>query len=167
MATNTYVALQTQVLSSSASSVTFSSISSSYTDLRLVMTATTVSGAHDWYLTFNGDTTSGLYSDTILTGNGSTATSTRHSGQNFIRLDNNAYMDATTTGNCVVDIMSYANTSVYKTVLARANHTTTGVDATVGLWRNTNAITSITIYPEFSGSFTAGSTFTLYGILAA
>ena len=145
MATNTYTALAngSVTLGSSASSVTLlvsGNIPSTYTDLRLVMTGLTVSGAHDWYLTFNGDTTSGLYSDTILTGNGSTATSTRHSGQNFIRLDNNAYMDATTIGTSTVDIMSYANTSVYKTVLARTNHTTTGSDATVGLWRNTNAL---------------------------
>ena len=82
MATNTYVALDTQILSSAAASVTFSSISQAYTDLILVTAGTGTTGGVGW-LTFNGDSpTSGSnYSNTTVYGDGSTAASYRRSSQ--------------------------------------------------------------------------------------
>ena len=44
----------------------------------------------------------------------------------------------------------------------------TGVDAVVGLWRSTAAITSLLVKPESTGNeFAIGSTFNLYGIKSA
>jgi hypothetical protein len=65
--------------------------------------------------------------------------------------------------------MNYANTTTFKTVLIRANNSSTGVDLILGLWRKTpEAITSITIKNTgTSSNFAIGSTLTLYGIKAA
>ena len=63
--------------------------------------------------------------------------------------------------------MNYANTTTYKSIIGRANRADSGVDAAVALWRSTAAITRIDIKLKNGGSFTAGSTFTLYGIAAA
>jgi hypothetical protein len=63
--------------------------------------------------------------------------------------------------------MNYANTTTYKTVLTRANAAASGVDASVGLWGSTAAITSITFDLPLVRTISTGSTFTLYGIKAA
>jgi hypothetical protein len=73
---NTYTLIESQVLGSSAASVTFSAIPATYTDLVLRVSART--DADDTSLiTFNGTTTG--YSITRLNGNGATATSNRSS----------------------------------------------------------------------------------------
>jgi hypothetical protein len=62
--------------------------------------------------------------------------------------------------------MNYRNSTTYKTVLSRYDDATKSTGAEVGLWRNTAAITSVLMKPG-TGSFAAGSTFTIYGIAAA
>jgi hypothetical protein len=47
------------------------------------------------------------------------------------------------------------------------NNGNTGVDSSVGLWRNTAAINSITILNDNATTFATGTTFNLYGIAAA
>jgi hypothetical protein len=160
MPTNTYVALDTQTLSSAASSVTFSSIPSGYTDLMLVASCKLTSGAGTAWYRVNGDTASN-YSDTFLYGNGSTATSVRHSNvaQAYFA---DASSDQT---NYIFHFQNYANTSTYKTALVRGNSPSTGVSAVVGLWRSTSAINQITI-GQNSTTWATGSTFTIYGIAA-
>lgn len=112
---------------------------------------------------FNGDS-SAIYSRTRLSGNGTSATSDRASNAT------SAYIDAIPTQspqeNIIVNIFNYSNGSMYKTLIARANNASSGVQATVNLWRQTDAINSIAIYAD-SGTMTAGTTFTLYGIAAA
>jgi hypothetical protein len=51
-------------------------------------------------------------------------------------------------------------------MLDRVANSATATEALVGLWRNTSAISNIEIFCD-GGSYTAGSTFTLYGILKA
>ena len=163
----TYEPIATTTLGSSASSVTFSSISGAYTDLILVITAKSTIGNTDNYIRFNGDTANN-YSTTWLTGNGSAATSGRESNQAGILLDYGAYLKTTGFTLCIVQIMNYSNSTTYKTVLTRSNDANTGVDALVGLWRKTpEAITSLTLDPVGTQGLEAGSTFTLYGIAAA
>lgn len=161
---NTYVALATQTLGSAAASVTFSSISGSYTDLVLV----NQSGLPSDYakLTLNADTGSN-YSYTSLYGTGSAAGSNRISGDTSILTNWYAYYPST-VGNSVgiINIMNYSNSTTYKTVLCRSNAAVAGVEAIVGLWRSTAAITTVTLTAG-SGTFGTGSTFSLYGILAA
>ena len=164
----TYTPIATTTLGSAASSVTFSSISGSYTDLRLVIVPTATSGSTTYIaLQFNGDTGT-TYSETYMTGSGTAATSARDSSVNATYLYNTGA--PTTAGQLVVttDIMNYSNATTYKTLLSRSNNAGAFTNAYVGLWRSTSAITSIVISPVGgSGTYASGSTFTLYGIKAA
>ena len=156
----TYTPIATQTLGSSAASVTFSSIPSTYTDLVLVQNSTGQSGLGASWLRLNGDTSSN-YSRTRLLGNGSAASSYRESNTTYIASDAPNANIATTVWN----IMNYANATTYKTILYRDN-STSYVVAQVGLWRNTSTISSLSITSD-AGTYVAGSTFTLYGISSA
>jgi hypothetical protein len=121
-------------------------------------------------MTVNGDSGTN-YSDTALDGDGATAISTRHSSANFFAITNNIGIAGTLGAQTtVIHLQNYSNTTTYKTVLFRANNATSsgypGATAAVGLWRNTAAITSISLTTA-STTFLAGSTFSLYGIANA
>jgi hypothetical protein len=165
----TYEPISTQTLGSAVQTVTFSSIPSTYTDLVVVVNAFSSVGG-DLYVSFNGDSAAN-YSRTIMWGDGTSAGSlrnTRADGYGFIILT--YYGSVTTTqGGSVhtVNIMNYSNTTTNKTVLARPSSAGSGVDASVGMWNSTAAITSMTFDLASTRTFSAGSTFTLYGIKAA
>lgn len=158
----TYEPIATQTLGSSAATVTFSSISGAYTDLKIVFTGVVNAGGDAFYLRFNGDSASN-YSNTELKGNGTTASSARYSNVTYMYACGNGL--STIQTNVIVDINNYSNATTYKTGLFRYNNTDNVMAATVGLWRSTSAITSISI--NSLGAYTTGSTFTLYGITAA
>ena len=158
----TYEPIASTTLGSAAASTTFSSISGTFTDLRLI-----VAGAAEQVLApvlqFNSDTGSN-YSRTLLLGNGTAASSSRDSSVT------SASVGAFNTDGphtAIVDIMSYANTNVYKTLLSAASRDGFGVYRIVGLWRSTSAIDTITVLTSNGGNFTSGTTFALYGIKAA
>jgi hypothetical protein len=161
----TYDPIATTTLGSAAASITFSSIVGTYTDLRVVLTVNTTSvDARIVRCTFNGDTGAN-YSATRLQGNGTAAASSASTGQANIPLTLNATTSTTIPTLYTFDVFSYAG-STNKTILAEGNADKNGsgtVDRTVGLWRNTAAITSINITPS-SGNFNTGTTATLYGI---
>ena len=158
---NTYVAIATQTLGSTATSVTFSSIPSTYTDLVVVCNPIESATGNLVWAQVNGDTGAN-YSDTVIYGTGSAAPSTRHTNVNYIY----AFLTSDTGNkNTVIQFMNYANTTTYKTVLLRSNSTANYVQAGVYLWRSTSAINSILLSAQ--GTFPVGSTFSLYGILAA
>ena len=163
----TYEPIATTTFSSTSINYTFTSIPATYTDLVLVASQNQ-SGASDYGIQFNGDT-GGNYSRTILFGDGSTIGTTRGS-TTAVRISCSYYgyppSAATTFGVGIVQIMNYANTTTYKTLIARSNSAGSGLDSNVGTWRNTAAITSVTILLD-SGTYSVGSTFTLYGIKAA
>jgi hypothetical protein len=169
MATNTYVALDKVTVGTATSSVTFSSISSAYTDLVVIgANLVAATGNPNVDIRFNGDTGSN-YSCTILEGNGTSATSTRKTNRSAGIVDGDAVsLGGTNPSTIIWNIMNYSNATTYKTVLVRGNELSTtypGVTAAVGLWRNTNAITSLDIILGGGGSnFAVGSTFSLYGI---
>ena len=169
MATNTFIALDKVTVGTATASVTFSSIASTYTDL-FIVGSVGVTAAADIFLNFNGDTTSGLYSFTQLGGDGSTAYSQRASNQNRVQLDFPGYAQTTLGAtNFTINVQNYSNSTTNKTSLTRFNNmggaAGLGTNATVGLWRNTNAITSVTLTASGT-TFLAGSTFSLYGIKA-
>jgi hypothetical protein len=178
---STYEPIATQTLGSAQTTVTFSSIPSTYTDLFLVTNTRSATGevSDDIRIDVivNGDSTSGLYSSTYLIGTGVTASSTRDTNRN--QIDGNRQSSSSGTSGYapfIYNFMNYANSTTFKTVLVRSsgmlNNTPTynGPGTAVSLWRNTNAITSISVLARGGATtvgFAAGSTFTLYGIRAA
>jgi len=167
---NTYTQIASTTLSSAAATVTLSSIPATYTDLVLVMSLGASTNADNVLMQFNGDTASN-YSSTELSGNGSTAASTRVSSATSINLTNRIGTTTTLSGLVIIcNVMNYANTTTYKTALSRASQagdTYPGASADVGLWRSTSAINSILIKQSGSPNFITGSTFNLYGITSA
>lgn len=158
----TYTPIATSTLSSASSSVTFSSIPSTYTDLVLVLGGASETGV-GLALRFNGDTSTN-YSNTYLGGSGTTAISGRATNAVIGRFGNIGTTNTTATAH----IMNYSNTSTYKTTLGRASSVTEYAIAYVSLWRSTSAINSVVVLSDnLSTNFIAGTTFTLYGIQAA
>jgi hypothetical protein len=169
MATNTYVALDKVTVGTATSSITFSSIPSTYTDLFVVCSI--LPSSTSFYtpsLQFNGDTASN-YSGTWVYGQGSSAASSRNSSQTQMALDNYAATPAVGYPMIVnFSVMNYSNTTTNKTVISRGNDVFASAgetSATVGLWRSTSAVTSLTVKGN-GANFAVGSTFSLYGISA-
>ena len=158
----TYEPIATTTLGSAAASVTFSTISGAYTDLVIVYVGVATT-SQTFSVQFNGDTGSN-YSDTNLGGDGSTASSNRDSSITSAKMGINY---STGQSNFILSVMNYSNSTTYKTALCRSNAAVAEVNARVGLWRNTAAITSILLKMDSSSTFATGSTFTLYGIKAA
>ena len=160
----TYEPIATTTLGSSASSYTFTSIPATYTDLIVIGQ---IKGTASTYLNvrFNSDTGSN-YSRTIISGNGSSAISDRRSNQTAIATDYNETIQTNFNYITTLHIMNYSNSTTYKTLLGRPNNAANGSGASVGLWRSTSAITSVSLVAD-SSAFDTGTTFTLYGIKAA
>ena len=165
----TYEPIATTTISgTSTTSYTFSSIPSTYTDLVFIIGSGGASGDVQPALRFNGD--SGLNYGTInFSGSGSSTISTLNGSLNQMNLGYFDYLgNGTNNYACIANIMNYANSTTYKTVIHRGNNASTGVGVSVGTWRNTAAITSVTLVPANGPYyFLAGTTFTLYGIKAA
>ena len=172
----TYEPIATTTLGSNASSVSFTSISGSYTDLILVcFYRDTRAQKYSYpYVRFNSDSGSN-YSVTSIYGSGSAAFSSRASNQTGLNIGEGA--GASSPANeyspIILNIINYSNATTNKTTLNRTNNVSgdggLNVGAQVGLWRSTSAITRIDIYPDGGGgtNIASGSTFTLYGIKAA
>jgi hypothetical protein len=162
----TYEPIATQTLGSNATSITFNSIGSGYTDLRLVLVATAVDNNSNLYFSFNNDSSS-IYSYTSLTGNGTTAASSRETDQVEFRTTMVGGISSTIPSMTTLDLFSYAG-STFKTALIEfsADYNGSGTTARyVGLYRSASAITSVKI-SSIAGVKT-GTTATLYGILKA
>lgn len=166
---STEVAIATTTLGSAASTITFSSISSAYTDLRLVFCGYSVNTDTYAQMRFNSDTGTN-YSSTGLRGNGTAASSYQLSSGTFIYL-NNGSNGLNRAGNnrpsmLTVDVFSYAGSTNKTSLITTSNDDNGGgtVERSVGLWLNTAAITSITLLLD-SGNFATGTKATLYGIL--
>ena len=174
----TYDSIASQTLTSSTSSIIFSGIPSTYTDLVLVCSAQSTAAANAdtrYILQFNSDTATN-YSTTYLRGNTVAASSIRDT--NRVQVDNATALSTSPEFTPIIfNINNYSNTTTYKTVLQRAgqinNSSGSGgagrsiVGANVSLWRSTSAINRIDITCIVNGQFATGSTFTLYGILSA
>jgi hypothetical protein len=159
----TYTPLQSVVLTSATSNITFSGIDQTYTDVVIVVQAAVTSGSVALRMQFNSDTGAN-YSSTWLSGTGSAAISSRTTGTTYMKIDEYSGMNTTLGGGLnTINVMNYSNATTFKTALTRPSRADLGVDAVAGLWRNTAAINSITLLTS-SSTFVAGSTFDLYGI---
>ena len=166
---STYTPIQTYTVLGSPTTIAFTSFSG-YTDLVLVASAR---GSYAdtlgiMKIQFNSDTGSN-YSMTQMYGNGSTATSARVSNQSSFGLEYTSGNSDTANvfSPVILNIQNYSNSTTCKTLLGRTNNAGVRVVAQVGLWRSTSAITRIDITEVLGTNWAVGSTFTLYGILAA
>ncbi len=151
---------------SGTTTVDFTSISGSYTDLVLVMSGSMAAAANMFIRVGNGSIDTGSnYSITDLIGTGSSAISQRQSSQAQYQVTDGLFFNTNEECNILVNFQNYSNTTTNKTWLSRANSAGIGVNAGVGLWRSTSAINAIRLYG--SQNFNSGSKVTLYGIQAA
>jgi hypothetical protein len=165
--TATYEKIETTTLGSATGTVTFSSIPATYTDLVLILNLGATTEGSGMRLRFNSDTGNN-YSGTNLVGTGSNVISNKYPNFDAVLPDWYVSTGASIAQVEVINIMNYSNTTTYKTILSRAGRATSETDpgtvAVVSLWRNTNAISSIQL--SLANNYSAGSTFTLYGIKA-
>lgn len=163
--------ISTTILSSTASSVTFSSIPSTYKHLQIRATMrANRSGAESeiFALRINGDTAAN-YSAHVLLGNGGSVSSTSYTGESYIRGEAFAANDDITNafGATVIDVLDYANATTYKQTRfasGRCGSTQFAISVRSGSWRSTSVVSSVTLLTYFGSSFVAGSRFSLYGI---
>jgi len=156
MPTPTYDPIgQYTISGSSTTTVTFSSISSAYTDLVLVVGGKASTGA-GLSLRYNGDSGANY---TRVYGYG---TGTGHS-QGHAGTDNQVSTTITTTNGQTIFHINRYQASYYKNTLLRNDHTDNGTVITSCSWKNTAAITSIEVLVS-TGNFSAGTVISLYGI---
>jgi hypothetical protein len=160
--------------SGGSSSVTFSSIPSTYTHLQIRAIARTNRGSStsdSGAFRFNGDTATN-YTYHAVIGNGSSAIASATDTYDRGLIDRFSASTATTSvfGTVVMDILDYQNTSKFKTIRMLGGYDNNGDGQSVlssGLWRSTSAITSILLYPNVGSSWEQYSQFALYGIKGA
>jgi len=161
--------IETIELTSSQSSITFSSIPQDYDDLIIVMSNRNNASvpARNLYISINSSTAN--FSTLSFYGrNGSVASDTQN---RVIMRDPST---AGTTAN------TFSNTQVYLSNYTSSNDKSISVDGvgenngandawqqiTSLIWSNTSAITSISFDYDGNGSFLTGSTMSLYGVTA-
>ena len=174
--TNSWESIETFTVGSGGqSTITFSSIPSTYKHLQVRMLARSGDsggGGGDVTMQFNSDTTGGNYKDHQLYGDGSTAAS---SAANTSPTPTSIYPawipkngnTANAFAGYVLDILDYANTSKNKTTRSLGGWDVNGAGFLIyrsGLWMSTSAINRIDFALISAASFTQYTQFALYGI---
>jgi len=169
--TSSYESIATVTATGGETSLTFSSIPSTYASLQIRgLSRRNATGSHQIGVQFNSDTSSN-YASHFLRGvanvgvqvSGSTSVTYIHC---FSGSSSTAAANIFGTG--IIDIHNYTSTTQNKTVRAFGGYDDNNTSNSIvsiqsGLWLNTNAITSITMTFN-ADAIAAGSTFALYGI---
>lgn len=169
---DTYKAIATVTVGSGgASSIDFTSIPSTYTDLLIKLSSRGTATGLTWQnirLRFNADSGNN-YSHRVLASLGGNPISGAET-TNYLRYSYTDYGDATasTFSNNEYYIANYTSSNnkciYYETVAENNSATVFALALTGGLWSNSSAITSIAITPDAGGNWAQYSTATLYGI---
>jgi hypothetical protein len=168
----TYTLISSNVLASSAASVTFSAIPSTYTDLVLRLSVRSSASSTTEYMLMQFNSITSGYSETTLYANstptpaswGQTGLSTIGGSQFFIITADTA--TASTFANVEYYIPSYtvSQNKPVSGMTAPENNTTNRVPRVIaGLMSNTATISGIT-FTLGTSNFMSGSSFYLYGI---
>jgi hypothetical protein len=160
------------------STMTFSSIPSTYTHLQLrglIRNSNASAGSLDMHVRFNGDSGATNYTayhifygqDTSTKGSAASFNTNHIAGAYFLRDGNSANYFTPV----IFDIFDYRNTNKFKSTKSFFGSnpaSTNGRTAFAGgLWKNTSAITSIDLTVEGGFNFVQYSKFALYGIKGA
>jgi hypothetical protein len=168
---NTYTLISSNVLSSNASSVTFSSIPATYTDLVIRFTARSTSADTDptntarLRIDLNGDSSTGSITTVLAIGT-STASTTRDSSTNYVLGLPGTNTASNIFSNGEIYIPSYTvsqNKPFSIFAVTENNAAAVIISSAANLWRTTSAVTSVTFQALF-GSMVTGSSFYVYGI---
>lgn len=158
---------------SGTGTVTFSSISGSYRDLRVVVRGRSSDAAIAVNVTlrFNSDS-SALYDRQLLHGNTTNTNASSTINQTSLVVANIAAGGAVANYaglmNCLIG--DYRGTTFFKRTISHSGYSTSNVlgnqnvDAWSGQWRSTTAITQIDVILS-AGNFDSGSVVSLYGVL--
>jgi hypothetical protein len=155
---------------SGVSTLTFSSIPSTYKHLQIRLFGQAAGGSGGYVrLRVNADTGTN-YAQHFLSGNGGTVYAGGNASTNMVSL-NGYYPNIYSFKSTIIDITDYTSTTKNKTMRIFDGYDSNGgnggeVNLASGLWMNTNAITSITIYGD-GGNFSSSTSFALYGIKGA
>lgn len=163
----TYTPLATTTLGSATSTISFTGLSSSYTDLRIVIFCIDTSSYSNLQMRFNSDTGTN-YSTTYLNGNGGIPGTSTYTSRGWIDAINWTAGVSLTPAMIIIDVMSY-NAAVHKNALLQQAMDRNGASASaisIGRWMNTAAITRID-FTLSGGNFGANTQATLYGIVRA
>jgi hypothetical protein len=159
---STYTPISTVTLASDASEIVFTGLPQTYTDLVIMgsIASADTSLNRGLRVQLNSDTgnnysRTGMYWET-------SAVSFRESSTSFI---GTVEIPPTTSGwgSIVLNLQNYSNTTTNKTVISKGGAPANQITASVGLWRNTAAITSVRFFTSGS-NIRSGSTLTVYGI---
>lgn len=156
------IPIATQTLTSTATSVTFSSIPTSMAgqslrDLVLVAQYNGLAG-NNLLCRFNSDTGSNYDSVWMVGYVGSAFSQQNQSDRLILTIGSDGLSDIT------MNIMDYAQTNKHKATLSRSGSVNSiSTEAFTGRWASTSAINSVQLY---GGTFAIGSTFALYGVAA-
>lgn len=169
----TYEPIASTTLGSSSPSIDFTSISSAYTDLRLVVFGRSSYGSTLDIMQIQMNSVTTNYSRTVNYGNGSAAGSAGSTALDYWYIH---WLPANTTnsnvfGLFIIDFMNYASTSYGKFGLYKsysAGNASTNFEVQHGVLRNssTAAISSLKIQTQ-NGNVAAGTIATLFGIKRA
>lgn len=162
----TYEPISTTTLTSSQTGVVFSGITSTYTDLLIVVNANTDSAGQAWVNTNSSGAS--LFTSVRMSGSGGGGGTAIYSGQDEWMLTGGS--DVSTQGasfNAIIHIFDYSNTNKFKGMLARCGASGTATFVVAGVCRSLSAINTVSVDLTGSNTYVAGSTFTLYGIKAA
>ena len=167
---NTYTLISSNTLSSSAASVTFSSIPATFTDLvlRVSVRSDRAAGFDNIQIRINSDAAAN-YSRTLLSGDGSSASSSRGSSESRweFAVVNGDTSTSNTFGNGEYYIPNYTSTSNRPASyfgVNEDNNATAYMRANAYLYRGTAAISSMDLSPQNGTNWLTGSSFYLYGI---
>jgi hypothetical protein len=166
--------ISSTILTTSASSISLTSIPNTYTDLRLCITGSGIfqSNAYNvnYRITFNSDTATNYstISINVVGATGNSPNMANNSNDTSIRAGAFAlslpanYMYSTS----VCDILSYSGNKFKNVISSFASNISTAGRAgkRLGTWRSTSAITSIQIFTD-GYNLKPGTIVTLYGIL--
>ena len=169
-----YDLLETQVLASSASSVTFTgldTLASGYQHLqiRIVARANRAATNDEMKVQFNSDTGTN-YASHYLNGTGSAVESFADTSVDGIRLKftGNSPNPSGAYSATILDILDFSNASKNTTTRALLGEPSMStIRLASGLYNNTNAVTTINFGVRFGSGYLADSRFSLYGIKGA
>jgi hypothetical protein len=165
----TYDLISSTTLTSATTSVTFSTIPTTYKDLRLVAAMvkdTTTNSSRANYIYFNSDTTGSNYPCTRMYSSYGTITGDRQASNAFFGgwATDGPFEKSDTIMAC--DIFDYNNSSVRKSHLVRVTDPSGRYFGFIGgFWSSTNAITSIEY--RTASNMPIGTVISLYGIATA